>query len=113
MQLLTAELRAQLPRLHTQRDREDPIVYALFYALEEMRAAWYVIEGQPDGEDFCFYGYVVRPSREDWREFLLSELEAIKGPSDLGVVAARNYLPTRFSIVRTSLLKHLRQHGPI
>ena len=37
--------------------------------------AWYVIEGQPEGEDFLLYGFVTGPNV--FREFRLSDLENI------------------------------------
>ncbi len=53
------------------------MVYARFF-LPGTRWNWYVIEGEPDGTDYLFFGFV--NGREDeFGHFRLSELEAIRG----------------------------------
>jgi hypothetical protein len=79
MPLLDDELRARLPPLLAQEADDDPIVYACF-RLPGTNRAWYVTEGQPEGEDFVFDGWVAGPNR--FRHFRLSQLEAIRGLFD-------------------------------
>ena len=52
MELLTAELRQQLPPLYAQEHARDPIVYAKFFT-PSSNWTWYVTEGsaQVDPED--------------------------------------------------------------
>ncbi len=76
MPLIDDSLRSRLPRLHSQDADDDPVVYAKFH-LPGTTRAWYVTEGEPRGEDVLFFGFVVPAN--DFREFRLSELVAIRG----------------------------------
>jgi hypothetical protein len=73
MQLLTQELRAQLPKLYAQENVKDPIVHAKYFT-SDSSWAWYVTEGEPDEDDSRFFGYVVGFENE-WGYFVLSELD--------------------------------------
>jgi len=57
MPLLTDDLRSRLPPLLSQEAEGDPMVYARFH-LPGNRWAWYLIEGEPDGDDYLFFGFV-------------------------------------------------------
>ncbi len=83
MQLLTTELRTQLPKLYAQENVEDPIVYAKFFT-PDSSWTWYVTEGDEDDGDFRFFGYVVGFEKE-WGYFVLSELESARGPLGLPI----------------------------
>lgn len=83
MQLLTTELRAQLPKLYAQEKVVDPIVYARFFT-PDSSWTWYVTEGDEDNGDFRFFGYVVGLEKE-WGYFILSELESARGPLRLPI----------------------------
>jgi hypothetical protein len=74
MELLDDDLRSRLPPLHSQEAEGDPVVYAHFY-LPGTSLGWYVIEGQSEGDDFLFFGFVAGP-KPDFHTFLLSELKA-------------------------------------
>jgi hypothetical protein len=74
MALLDERLRARLPPLHSQEGADEPLVYACF---KIGARAWYVIEGEPKGGDFLFFGFLA--PADEFREFRLSELEAIRG----------------------------------
>ena len=76
MPLLTDDLRSRLPPLLSQEAEGDPTVFAR-YSLAGTGLAWYVIEGEPDGGDFMFFGFAAGP--DDFRYFRLSELEAVRG----------------------------------
>ena len=76
MPLLDDSLRSQLPRRNSQEAEDDPLVYAKFH-LPGTTRAWYVTEGEPRGQDYLFFGFVAGPN--EFREFRLSELEAIRG----------------------------------
>ena len=77
MPLLTDDLRSRLPPLLSQEAEGDPMAYARFH-LPGTRWAWYLMEGEPDGDDYLFFGFVVGP--DDFRHFRLSELEAARSP---------------------------------
>ncbi len=78
MELLPDELRSRLPPRYSQEADDEPVVYA-HYFVPETASSWYVCEGQPEGEDYLFFGFV---SFQDanFRQFLLSELQAMRGP---------------------------------
>lgn len=74
--LLTEELRKALPILREQEGSADPIVYAKFF-FPASGWTWFVIEGEPNGDDFLFYGYVIGFESE-WGHFGLRELEEVE-----------------------------------
>jgi hypothetical protein len=77
MKLDINDLRARLLPLHAQEAETDPVVYARFY-LPGTDRSWYVIEGEPEGDDYSFYGFVAGAGHDDFRQFRLSELLAIR-----------------------------------
>ena len=83
MPLVDEQLRSRLPVLYAQEAEDDPIVYARYF-LPWTYTAWYVVGGQPEGEDFLFYGFVTQPENK-FAEFRLSELEALRGPKGQAV----------------------------
>jgi hypothetical protein len=83
MQLLTAELRAHLPPLYSQEKMTDPMVHAKFFCAWS-NWTWFVTEGSTEDDDFLFFGYVIG-FEEEWGYFLLSEMEAIRGPGGLTI----------------------------
>ena len=97
MSLLPDELRRQLPRLHTQQDDPNPVVHARFYTTDSTQT-WWVIEGSPEADDFRFFGYV-RGLTEQWRYFLLSELEEIRDSQGLPVERDLDFEPGPFTDV--------------
>ena len=111
MELLTAELRLALPGLYAQDGVQDPTVHVKFFT-PDARWTWFVTEGNAidgDGEvlpdaaataaDFRFFGYVVGHA-EEWGYFLLSELEAGRGPRRLAIERDLHFRPRPFSQVR-------------
>ena len=74
MDLLTDDMRSRLPPQHAQEAEGDPMVYACF-RLPGTSLAWYPIEGQPEGDDFVFFGFASGPNA-GFCTFRLSELEA-------------------------------------
>ncbi len=75
MELLTPELRAELPELYSQDGNDNPTVYAKFF-FPTGNWTWFVTEGEPDGDDFRFFGYVIGHENE-WGYFSLNELQGI------------------------------------
>lgn len=98
MQLLTAELRAQLPPLYSQDGSDNPAVYIKYFT-PDSGWAWYVTEGSPEEGDFKFFGYVVGPFPE-WGHFLLSELETSTGPNGMHIEREIHFQPAPFSEVK-------------
>lgn len=77
MQLLTDELRANLPKLYGQENVEtqEKMVYAKFF-FPAGNWTWFVTEGNAENGDFIFFGFVVGDF-DEWGYFSLSELESI------------------------------------
>ena len=98
MQLLTKELRAQLPKLYEQEGSSDPTVYAKFFT-PDSGWTWYVTEGQEDDGNFRFFGYVVGFESE-WGYFVLSELQAARGKLGLPIERDLYFTPCPFSTVQ-------------
>lgn len=73
--LLTEEISKVLPKLSEQEGSTNPVVYAIFF-FPLSGWVWFVTEGEPRGEDFIFFGYVVGFEAE-LGYFTLSELEGV------------------------------------
>lgn len=75
MELLPAELRESLPELYKQEGVSDPVVHIKFF-FPAADWTWFATEGQAEGDDFTFFGYVIGLESE-WGYFSLRELEGI------------------------------------
>lgn len=75
MELLPTDLREKLPKLYEQEGIEDPIVHIKFF-FPAADWTWFVTEGEAEGDDFTFFGYVIGFASE-WGYFSLRELEEI------------------------------------
>jgi len=95
MELLTQELRQQLPPLYSQEAVADPLVICKFFT-PDAQWTWYALEF--DGED-VFFGWVVGFEQE-LGYFWLSELESVRGPLGLQIERDVHFPPTRLSEVK-------------
>src|SRR5438477_10452628 len=108
MELLTEELKTQLPPLYSQQNEKDPMVVCkFFHPLTDM--TWYAIEGSPVDEDgyfdtnkekvdFLFFGWVY----SDFPEFgyiSLSEMQDVE-VMGLGMERDLNFTPKKLSEVK-------------
>ncbi len=75
MELLPEELKSQLPKLYEQEGAPDQKVF-IKYFFPAGNWTWFVTEGEPRGDDFLFFGYVIGLERE-WGYFTLKQLEEI------------------------------------
>jgi hypothetical protein len=75
MDLLPSDLRDRLPKLYAQEGAKDPVVF-IKYFFPAGRWTWFVTEGEPRGDDFLFFGYVVGLEKE-WGYFTLKQLEEV------------------------------------
>jgi len=87
MELLTNELKKQLPALYSQEQIADPMAVVKFFT-PDSSWTWFIIEGseQEDG-DWLFFTKVVShicPEGE-LGYVLLSQLEQVKGALGLGI----------------------------
>jgi hypothetical protein len=97
MELLTEELRQNLPALYAQEKNSDPIIHIKFFT-PDSSWTWYATEGSQDGDDFIFFGYVIGFERE-WGYFSLAELEGARGPLGLPIERDLYFKPGLFSQV--------------
>jgi len=108
MQLLSEEIRQQLPPLCATEGQRDPMVICKFFT-PWAHWAWYVVEGEAseyeDGEDshwysdYLFFGWVCTHVNE-LGCFRLSELESLRGPFELTVERDLYFKPERLSVIR-------------
>ncbi len=73
--LLNDALRSTLPKLRQQEHSKDPTVHAVFF-FPGNGWKWFVTEGELNGDDFTFFGYVIGFEAE-FGYFSLSELEDV------------------------------------
>jgi hypothetical protein len=95
--LLTGELRKVLPKLREQEGSDDPVVYAIFF-FPLIGWIWLAIEGEPRGNDFIFFGYVIGFEAE-FGYFALSELEDVN-IDGLKVERVEHFEPTPLETIR-------------
>lgn len=80
MELLPKNIRESIPHLYSTDEvvpGEMPIAVKFF--TPDSNWSWYVVEGEPEGDDFIFYGLVDGIERE-WGNFSLKQLEETRGP---------------------------------
>jgi DUF2958 family protein len=121
MELLTDELKNEIPPLGSQRNEDDPMVVVKFFT-PWSSWTWYVIEASvqradmyasdapldtedrpltmynPEHDDVEFFGYVVGHAAE-LGNFRLSELTEITGPFELKIERDVHFTPSRLSAI--------------
>jgi hypothetical protein len=98
MELLTDELRAQLPTLYAQEKEKDPMVYIKLFT-PWTGWTWYITEGQQEGDDYIFFAYVIGQEKE-WGYSSLRELESVRGPGGLTIERDLYFTPKRRSEIK-------------
>lgn len=88
-----------LPALYSQEDTTNPIVYAKFFT-PDSNWTWLATEGQPEGDDFMCFGYVIG-FEEEWGYFSLNEMQEARGPMGLGIERDIHFTARPFSEVVT------------
>ncbi len=106
MELLTDELRAQLPKLYSQEHVTDPIIHVKFFT-PDSNWTWFVTEGSPENCDFIFFGYVIGQA-EEWGYFSLNALTDARGPTGLPIERDLHFKPGPWSEVEKC---HRTTHG--
>jgi hypothetical protein len=95
MKLLTKEIEAKLPEMYTTEavPAQEKIAAVKFFN-PVGSWTWYAVEGRrTESGDFIFFGWVDGEFPE-WGYFMLSELEAVRGPFDLGIERDLYFDPT-------------------
>ena len=93
--LFPDDVKATLPKLYSQEGVKDPTVYVKFFT-PDSGWTWYATEGEQQGEDFIFFGYVIGHERE-WGYFSLNELSSAKGPLGLPIERDIHFSPKKKS----------------
>jgi len=97
MELLPVDVRAKLPKLYSQEHVKDPIVHIKFFT-PDSNWTWFATEGEPEEDDFRFFGYVCG-FEDEWGYFVLSELQSARGPRRLPIERDLYFTPAPFSQV--------------
>ena len=110
MQLLTKELRKQIPALYSQENEIDPVCYVKYF--DPVGSwTWYVTEGEKRDGDFLFFGFVIGFDAE-LGYFTLNQLETAKkgatGIKALPIERDLYFTPCRLSKVKE---QHNRERG--
>ena len=98
MQLLPVELREQIPKLYSQEHvkMQEKTVHAKFF-FPAGNWTWFVTEGEDEGDDYVFFGYVIGFEAE-FGYFTLNELENIN-VNGLTVERDLHFKPGKFADV--------------
>jgi len=106
MELLPADLRATLPSLYSQENNPDPRVHLKFFT-PDSNWTWFVTEGEPQSNDFIFFGHVCG-FEEEWGYFMLSELASVGGRGRLPIERDLYFVAGPFSEV---IARHRKERG--
>jgi hypothetical protein len=82
-QFFPDEVRNTLPKLYSQEQTKDPKVHVKFFCPWN-QWTWFATEGEQQGDDFIFFGYVIGHERE-WGYFSLNEMQSVTGPFGLKI----------------------------
>ena len=99
MKMLTKELTEKLPRLYSQEEVEDPMVWVKFFT-PWTSWTWWGCEFDP--EERIFFG-LVQGLETELGNFSLDEMEAIRGPGGLKIERDLYFDPCPLSEVQRSL----------
>jgi hypothetical protein len=97
MDLLTDEIREQLPPLYSTETTPDPTAWVKFFT-PDASWTWYATEF--DGED-TFFG-LIQGLDEELGYFSLPELQTLQGPLGLPIERDISFKPTPLSVLRTA-----------
>lgn len=107
MKLITKVIEKRLPKLYSTENVEAEKKVAVFkFFAPWCNWRWYVVEGDKlDDGDFMFFGYV-QGHENEWGYFLLSELEAIRGPFGLKIERDTCMMDFKMTEVLDKLVKN-------
>jgi hypothetical protein len=100
MKLLTKELRHKLPKLYSTQNipLEEKVAICKFFT-PDSSWTWYAVEGQDEGDDFIFFGWVHGLEKE-WGYFSLKDLESVRGPMGLAIERDKWFTPTKIKDIK-------------
>lgn len=77
------DLKAQIPKLYSQEDNKDPIVWMKLFT-PWTSWTWFITEGEYRDGDYLMFGYVIGQEKE-WGYISLNELTSVTGPFGLKI----------------------------
>ncbi len=99
MELLPLDVEKSLPKLYSQEEVRDPIVWAKYFD-PSGSWSWFAIEGErQDDGDFVFFG-LVDGFESELGYFSLNELASVRGRLGLGIERDLWFKPSPLSKVR-------------
>ena len=84
MKLLTTEIKRRLPALYSQENLGGKAIAYVKFFTPDSSWTWWITEGNPENQDFLFFGLVEGHERE-LGYFRLSELQGARGPLGLAI----------------------------
>lgn len=85
MKLLTKELEQKFPKLNATENKKPEEIEVIAKFFDPCGSwTWYATEGQREGDDFIFFGFV-RGLENELGNFSLKELESVKSKFGLGI----------------------------
>lgn len=85
MKLLTQEIKNKLPKLYANENKKPEDIKIIVKFFDPTGSwTWYATEGEQQGDDFIFFGFV-RGFDNELGYFSLKELQSIKGRFGLGI----------------------------
>jgi len=103
MKLLPNDVRERIPPLYSgeRLTKDQRMVVAKFFN-PTGNWTWYVLEGQPEDDDYLFYG-LVDGFEKEYGGFSLKELESVKGRFGLGIERDMYWTPISLATLEQRL----------
>lgn len=103
MELLTNEIKKILPKLNETemtKLKEKTVICKFFNPTG--RGNWYAIEGENEGDDFLFFGFVsiFGDDCDEFGYFSLNELKSIQLPFGLGIERDIHFSPKKITDIK-------------
>ena len=115
MKLLPKEIRETLPDLYAQDGKGEKAVAHIKFFTPSSSWTWYVIGGEPmldeSGKelDFRFFGLVDGHEKE-FGDFLLSELEEVRGPMGLPIERDLHWQPKAVEEIAPEMFREVKNN---
>jgi hypothetical protein len=97
MELITQNIKEQIPKLYETEEQNNPIVYVKLF-LDGW--TWHITELSIDGD--IAFGYVISPFGAELGYFSLEEIKGIRGSLGLGVERDLFFNPTKLSSIKNA-----------
>ena len=116
MELLTEEIRRNLPPLYSQDGKGGKAIAQVKYFTPSSSWSWYATEGEPVLDesgvevDFRFFGLVDGHCKE-FGYFILSELEEVRGPMGLPIERDLHWVPKMLEEIAPELFSDSMEGG--